>query len=178
MEEPIDTSVTLKSSGPPPLSADQNPALRYPTGSELAPEEHNKSHSIALPGLLTSGRETAVDMSWHLLTAERTQALRSELSRRYAPTTANGMLAALRGVLKEAWASASWTRTPTIGRVRCKAFLVPTTTRACPFRGGNPRALRGVCAGSHAGRRARCGNADGPLRRRTLARRSRRARFR
>ncbi|HET6312881.1 MAG TPA: hypothetical protein VFH60_03520 [Chloroflexia bacterium] len=53
--------------------------------------------------LLTGGRCTWETMPWHLLEAQHTKALRAELAHRYAPTTANKMLAAVRGVLREAW---------------------------------------------------------------------------
>jgi len=42
-------------------------------------------------------------MPWHLLRVQHTQALRSELADRYAASTANKMLAALRGALRAAW---------------------------------------------------------------------------
>lgn len=53
--------------------------------------------------LLTDGTVSAADLSWHLVTEQDTQTVRRELVARYAPATANRMLAALRGVLREAW---------------------------------------------------------------------------
>jgi site-specific recombinase XerD len=53
--------------------------------------------------LLTGGRCTWETMPWHLVEAQHTKALRAELANRYAPTTANKMLSAVRGVLREAW---------------------------------------------------------------------------
>ncbi|MEA2573524.1 MAG: integrase/recombinase XerD, partial [Chloroflexia bacterium] len=53
--------------------------------------------------LLSAGRCDWETMPWHLLEAQHTKALRAELAQRYAPTTANKMLSAVRGVLREAW---------------------------------------------------------------------------
>lgn len=53
--------------------------------------------------LLTDGAVSAADLPWHLLTERDTQEVRRQLAASYAPTTANRMIAALRGVLKEAW---------------------------------------------------------------------------
>ena len=53
--------------------------------------------------LLTTGRLEATELPWHRLGYQHTQALRAALADRYSPATVNRHLAALRGVLKEAW---------------------------------------------------------------------------
>jgi integrase/recombinase XerD len=55
-----------------------------------------------IAGLLTAGAR-ADTFAWQTLRLEHTQAVRTALAERYAPATANRMLAALRGVLQEAW---------------------------------------------------------------------------
>ena len=52
---------------------------------------------------LTSDRLDAETLPWHELRYQHTQALRAALTERYSSATANRHLAALRGVLKEAW---------------------------------------------------------------------------
>lgn len=86
-----------------PVASDRNPALLYL--DRLAPGS-KRTQRVALDRiaeLLSRGESTAIDLPWHRLDAHQTQHLRSALALRYAPTTANRMLAALRGVLKEAW---------------------------------------------------------------------------
>jgi site-specific recombinase XerD len=56
-----------------------------------------------MASLLTSGRLDAEALPWHQLRYPHTQALRAALAERYSPATANRHLAALRGVLREAW---------------------------------------------------------------------------
>lgn len=88
---------------PQAFPSDQNAALLYL--SRLAPASR-RTQQTALDGiasLLSDGETRAVDLSWHLLTSEDTHLIRSRLISGYAPTTANRMLAALRGVLKQAW---------------------------------------------------------------------------
>jgi site-specific recombinase XerD len=88
---------------PEPVPADPNPALRYL--ARLSPGSR-RTQQVALDRiatLVTDGSASAVDMPWHRLDAEQTAAIRAILGNQYAPTTTNRMLAALRGVLKEAW---------------------------------------------------------------------------
>ena len=73
--------------------------------ARLAPGSR-RTQQVALDrmaALLSRGESTAVSLPWHRLDVHQTQHIRSALALRYAPTTANRMLAALRGVLKEAW---------------------------------------------------------------------------
>ncbi len=56
-----------------------------------------------IAGLLMSGRDDSLALAWSALRYEHTQAIRAHLAERYAPATANKMLAALRGVLRECW---------------------------------------------------------------------------
>ena len=51
--------------------------------------------------LVSAGRSGAFALPWQELRYQHTAAIRSALAERYAPATANKMLPALRGVLKE-----------------------------------------------------------------------------
>jgi len=53
--------------------------------------------------MLTGGRDDAETLDWASLRYQHTAAARSALAERYAPATANKVLAALRGVLRQAW---------------------------------------------------------------------------
>jgi site-specific recombinase XerD len=57
----------------------------------------------AIADLLTDGHCTALTLNWPTLSYQDTVAVRTVLAERYAPSTANRHLAALRGVLKECW---------------------------------------------------------------------------
>lgn len=52
---------------------------------------------------ITLGHYHAEHLEWHRLRYEQTQLIRAWLAEKYAPATANKMLSALRGVLKECW---------------------------------------------------------------------------
>ena len=57
---------------------------------------------------LAGAPRDALAYPWHRLRPEHTSALRAALAERFAPATANRHLAALRGVLREAWRSRIW----------------------------------------------------------------------
>lgn len=98
---PLEPSVII---GPEELRADQNPAAVYLAG--LAPSSR-RTMSVCLDTIARLGLGnpdvTMWDVPWHRLRFQHTQAIRSALAERYAHTTANLMLSALRGVLKAAW---------------------------------------------------------------------------
>src|SRR5207244_1685210 len=56
-----------------------------------------------IAAIVSSGELTAAELPWHRLRYEDTQAVRAVLAERYAPASVNKHLAALRGVLREAW---------------------------------------------------------------------------
>lgn len=86
------------------LPSDRNPALVYL--SHLAPSGRRTMAGAleTVAHLASGGRLGAVDLPWHELRYQNTQAIRAVLAERYAPATVNKVLASLRGVLKEAWA--------------------------------------------------------------------------
>src|SRR5690606_14371934 len=83
---------------------DQHPAAVYLAGLSRSSRRTMQTalDTIARLGL---GNEQATlwDVPWERLRFQHTQALRSTLAERYAYTTANRTLSALRGVLKAAW---------------------------------------------------------------------------
>lgn len=86
-----------------PIQPDQHPAAVYL--ARLAPgSRRTMASSLELiAGLLTSYRCNMQTLDWSALRYQHTAAIRSMLAELYAPATANKMLAALRGVLREAW---------------------------------------------------------------------------
>lgn len=55
----------------------------------------------SIAGFLSGGKENAWSLRWHGVRYQHTAAVRSALLEVYAPSTANKMLSALRGVMKE-----------------------------------------------------------------------------
>ncbi|MFL5734130.1 MAG: tyrosine-type recombinase/integrase [Chloroflexia bacterium] len=83
--------------------ADEHPAAVYL--ARLAPGSR-RTMSAALDiiaGLLTSNNRNLQTLEWSSLRYQHTAAVRALLADLYAPATANKMLAALRGVLRESW---------------------------------------------------------------------------
>ena len=87
----------------PPAAADQHPAAVYL--AHLAPGSRRTMTNAldTMAGLLTQNMCDMHTLDWSALRYQHTTALRTLLSDLYAPATANKMLAALRGVLQEAW---------------------------------------------------------------------------
>jgi site-specific recombinase XerD len=87
----------------PQIMADQHPAAVYL--AHLAPGSRRTMTNAldTMAGLLTRSRCNMQTLDWSALRYQHTTALRTLLADIYAPATANKMLAALRGVLQEAW---------------------------------------------------------------------------
>lgn len=85
-----------------PLPLTLHPAAVYLSG--LAPKSRRTMRQAlnAIAQLLTNGTCEAMTLDWSKLRYQHTAALRAVFRDKYAPTTANRMLSALRRVLKEA----------------------------------------------------------------------------
>jgi integrase len=90
------------------LPADRNPALVYlaslGVGGRRSQAQALRVLASILEGRDGASRSLAFDFfPWPRLKYQHTAAIRSKLMARYAPATANKMLSALRGVLRECW---------------------------------------------------------------------------
>ncbi len=153
--EPGSTAVIVRdiASGPVvPANASEHPAAVYL--ARLAPGSRRTMRGalLTIAALLTDGAADCFALPWHLLRYQHTQAIRAALGERYAPATANKHLAALRGVLQEAWRlglmdAEAYQRAADIGDIR--AATLPRGRALTP---GELRALFGACAdGTRAG---------------------------
>ena len=81
----------------------QHPAAVYL--ARLAPGSRRTMRQAlnTIAGLMTGGQADARHFLWAELRYQHTTAIRSKLAEKFAAATTNKMLAALRGVLKEAW---------------------------------------------------------------------------
>ena len=110
--EPTDLRPPLLPDAPGDLlPAQVTDPSRHPAAvylARLAPGSRRSQRAAlnTMARLLTSAHEEPLDapqLPWHQLRYQHTQALRTALADRYSPATANRHLAALRGVLQEAW---------------------------------------------------------------------------
>lgn len=83
--------------------ADRHPALVYLARLAEGSRRTMRGALDRIAGLLTGGVADHLSLPWHELRYQHTAAVRAQLAERYAPATANKMLAALRGTLQEAW---------------------------------------------------------------------------
>ncbi len=93
---------------------------------------------------LSDGEADAFGLAWHELRYEHTAFARSRLAAAYAPATANKMLSALRGVLKECFrlgymTAEDYARARDLAPVRESSL-----PRPLPLPRRDPQALRGL----------------------------------
>ncbi|HEX2913587.1 MAG TPA: tyrosine-type recombinase/integrase [Chloroflexia bacterium] len=97
-EKPV-TALSVES-----LSAENNPVLVYLARLSGTGRVTMRSALDKIAQLYLNNPEaSALQLPWHLLRYQHTAALRARLKESYKPATANKMLSAMRGVLKEAW---------------------------------------------------------------------------
>jgi integrase/recombinase XerC len=94
----VPASVSGPVVGPP----DQNPALVYLASLGPSSRRTMRGALDTIARLVSGGEATAETLPWHTLRRQHTAAVRAALANRYGVRTANRMLAALRGVLREA----------------------------------------------------------------------------
>jgi site-specific recombinase XerD len=88
----------------PDLPADRNPAAVYLGSLSRTGRVTMQSALNGIADKLTRGRVVDARMlDWRALRYQHVAALRSRLMDEYAPATANKMLCAVRGVMKQAW---------------------------------------------------------------------------
>ncbi len=124
----------------------RHPALVYLASLAPGSRRTMKAALDAMAALLTSGRCDALSLDWGEVRFQHGAALRAVLSEKYAPATANKMLAAWRGTLKVAWRlgilnSEDYGRAADLGSVRGE-----TLPKGRALAGGELRALLTVCA--------------------------------
>lgn len=83
---------------------DEHPAAVYLAGLSTGSRRTMRGALDTIAQIITGDDQaTLLNVPWHRLRFQHTQAVRSVLTERYTHSTANRMLSALRGVLKAAW---------------------------------------------------------------------------
>lgn len=131
---------------PAPPPPDRHPAAVYLARLSPGSRRTMRQALDAIAGLLTSERCTAETLDWGAVRYQHTAAVRAALAERHAPATANKMLSALRGVLKEAWRlgyldAETYHRARDLPAIRGEALL-----RGRALAGGELRVLFAACA--------------------------------
>jgi site-specific recombinase XerD len=147
VDRPLDPSLVLPAQLPTVVrSATEHPVLMYL--ARLAPGSRRTMRQSldTVAAILSSGRTDALTLDWSRLAYQHTAAVRAALAERYAPATANKMLAAIRGVLKEVWRlgqvdADAYQRAADIPPVRGERLL-----RGRQLSAGELRALFEACA--------------------------------
>lgn len=83
------------------LARDVHPVLVYLASLSEGSRRTIRDSLEKIAGIISRGEVGALNVAWHELRYQHTAYIRSQLAAAYAPATANKMLSALRGVLKE-----------------------------------------------------------------------------
>jgi len=84
-----------------PLPSDLHPVLVYLASLSEGSRRTMRTSLENIARFISSGHANALTLAWHELRYQHTTFIRSALAQAYKPATANKMLSALRGVLKE-----------------------------------------------------------------------------
>ena len=98
-----------------------------------------------IAGILTTGRANAETCPWPAIRYQHTAKIRVALIERYKPATANKMLAALRGVLKESWRLGYMTAEDYHRATDVHTIKAQTLPRGRALASGEIAALMGTC---------------------------------
>ncbi|MCB0063477.1 MAG: tyrosine-type recombinase/integrase [Caldilineaceae bacterium] len=88
---------------PATIDNSQQPALNYLIGLGESSRQSMYGALVIIAGVLSAGRCSPLDLPWWKLTYSHTNAVRAWCVQNRAPATGRRYMAALRGVLKEAW---------------------------------------------------------------------------
>jgi len=88
---------------PRSIPADRHPVATYLRSLGPGSRRTMGAALEVIADTLTTGRCDAMTLPWGGLRYQHTNAVRATLAERYSAATANKMLSALRGVLREAW---------------------------------------------------------------------------
>ena len=95
--------LTIIEQNHPALQPSRNPVAVYLTSLGSGSRRAMKQALRVITEMLTGTETDPASLPWWNIQYQHTQAIRSLLMERYSPASANKMLAALRGVLRESW---------------------------------------------------------------------------
>lgn len=138
---------------PATMPADRNPALVYLARLGSGSRRTMRGALDKLADLLSLGRCDAVTFPWPALRYQHAQAARSALVAEMAPSSVNKHLAALRGVLREAWRlglldAESYQRAADVQGVRGRREPAGRMLRAAEFQKLFEECAKGGAAGA------------------------------
>jgi integrase/recombinase XerD len=129
-----------------PQNLDHHPAAVYLASLSPRSRRTMRGDLNTIAGLLTGNRQDALSLDWSQLRYAHCAAVRAALAERYAHSTANRMLSALRGVLKAAWRLGQLPTEEFHRAVDLPTVKGETLPRGRALSMGELRAVFGVCA--------------------------------
>jgi site-specific recombinase XerD len=130
---------------PRPLPPDRHPAHVYIARLGSGSRRTMSEALNVIAKLVSSGRADLETMPWPALRYQHTAAVRAVLMEKYKPSTANKMLAALRGVLKECWRLGYMTAEDYQRAADVPTIKSQTLPRGRALASGEIAALMGTC---------------------------------